>query len=357
MPSGVFLWWCLSLPHPVPRVCSIPSPSRSPSLTLSPYVCLALRTASRRTTLRLVIGDGVPLCPRYPVELVMTADYTGPENVRHPALVLGCRSSQQRREWITFLKSRLRSEKYLASLDRLYLQRTGDKRLDFLREEHAAQMAKVSQEQSRILSRASTCVPSRALPCPAVVRRDVKWRAYTTPSTVWPAFAAAVVATTQFLTPPLHQELKPSCVVAWLLRLLLPPCLVGCVCARALPDTVHPYLCSDPVYTTGVSGSLSLRQFDAVGCGLWAVGCGLWAVGCGLWAVGCGLWAVGCGDSVPKPMAVCVCAGSAWQSPFSNVVLPFLCTHRFPGSRNVLYLPSFSRWLCACVRRAAASTQ
>jgi len=66
--------------------------------------------------------------------------------------VFACRSSQKRREWILYLKSRLRPEKYLEALQRLYLQRLGDTRLDFLWEEQQERLAAVTREQSKVFA-------------------------------------------------------------------------------------------------------------------------------------------------------------------------------------------------------------
>ncbi len=66
--------------------------------------------------------------------------------------MFACRSSQKRREWILYLKSRLRPEKYLEALQRLYLQRLGDTRLDFLWEEQQERLAAVTREQSKVFA-------------------------------------------------------------------------------------------------------------------------------------------------------------------------------------------------------------
>ena len=102
------------------------------------------------------------------------------------SLIFACKSSQQRREWILYIKSRLKSEQYVESLRRLYLHRRGDSRydartialglvffvlfvarhvesacvpcrnvcacrLDFLREEQEELSSKVAREASRVL--------------------------------------------------------------------------------------------------------------------------------------------------------------------------------------------------------------
>ena len=67
---------------------------------------------------------------RFPVELVPAHSSSTPDldDDHLPELAFACKTSQLRREWILYLKSRLKSEQYVESLRRLYLQRLGDSR-------------------------------------------------------------------------------------------------------------------------------------------------------------------------------------------------------------------------------------
>jgi hypothetical protein len=125
-----------------------------------PRVCACISQDTAGTSVRSITSKdpgafippfSTPPHPRYPVELVRINDAA--EGCNH--VVIALRKSEMRRSWILHLKSRLRSEKYLEALRRLYLQRLGDSRLDFLWEEQQERRAAVTKEQSRVFSKSA----------------------------------------------------------------------------------------------------------------------------------------------------------------------------------------------------------